>query len=147
MTEQDWAVRTHAIRHLADTGRSPTTAAMATALGLDQQAVEASLVRLADAHALALRSGTTDLWMVHPFSAVPTGYRVVSATTSWWANCAWDAVAIPTMLGVDARIEAGCPDCGRAFDLAVENGELQGDDGVVHFVVPPSRFWEDVGFT
>lgn len=85
--------------------------------------------------------------MAHPFSARPTSYRVVGEATSWWANCAWDALAIPTMLGVDATIEAACPDCGRAFDLRVASGDLVGDDGVVQFVVAPSRFWDDVEFT
>ncbi len=116
-------------------------------LGMTAGEVAAARRRLAGLHALALRPGTDEVWMAHPFSGVPTGYRVVSGERSWWANCGWDAVAIPPLVGADAVIEAACPDCGHAFDLRVRDGELAGDDGVVQFCVPPSRFWDDIGFT
>ena len=110
--------------------------------------VETSLTRLeCEHHALSLAPTTSNIWMAHPFSARPSAYRVVGETGSWWANCAWDALAIPSMLGLDASIETSCPDCGHVFDLRVERGELAGDDGVVQFVVPPSQFWDDIGFT
>ncbi len=51
------------------------------------------------------------------------------------------------MLGVDAAIHTACPDCGRPFQLEVVEGVLHGDDGFVQFVVPPSLFWDDIGFT
>jgi hypothetical protein len=85
--------------------------------------------------------------MAHPFSAVPTPYRVLTPAAGYWANCAWDALAIPPMLGVDARIEARCPDCSDMLCYEFTAGNLQNAAGVVHFAVPPSRFWQNVGFT
>ncbi len=147
MGDLDWDVRVDVFRHLAATGRAPSVQETAGELGLETATVEAARRRLADAHVLALKSGTYEVWMAHPFSAEATGFRVVAESGAWWANCAWDALAIPSMLEVDARIEACCPDCDYQFDFSVSDGRLTGDDGLVHFVVPPSRFWEDIGFT
>ena len=55
-----------------------------------------------------------------------TDYRVSSGGRTWWANCAWDALAIPAALTVDARIEAKNQHAqgNRESDLVVE-GEVQ----------------------
>ncbi len=143
----DQVVRLDVYRELVAGRMAPTVDESAARLGAGPGDVAAARHRLADLHALALRPGTADVWMAHPFSASPTGYRVMGDDRAWWANCGWDAVAIPTMVGEDARIEAACPDCREPFDLRVEGGELHGDDGVVQFCVPPSQFWADIGFT
>jgi hypothetical protein len=104
-------------------------------------------MRLGEHHAFALVPGSGEIWMAHPFSAVPTPYRVNTSTGGYWANCAWDAVAIPTMLGIDATVDARCPDCTESMMLEFRSGELSQGHGVVHFAVPPSRFWQNVGFT
>ena len=75
--------------------------------------------------------------MAHPFSAVPTPFRVDTAELAYWGNCAWDALAIPALLSLDATVSA----------RSAESGELVNVDGVVHFVVPPRRFWDNVGYT
>lgn len=147
LSDFDQAVRLDVYDLLVAGEPAPTTADSARRLGATDHEVAAARRRLADLHALALRPGTTEVWMAHPFSAVATGYRVVGDERAWWANCGWDAVAIPSLVGADARVEAVCPDCGHDFDLRIENGELRGDDGVVQFCVPPSQFWADVGFT
>ncbi len=147
LTEFDQRVRLDVYDRLVAGQPAPTVAESAAGLGSEEDEVAAARRRLADLHALALQPGTSEIWMAHPFSNVPTGYRVAGEDRSWWANCGWDAVAIPSLVGSDARIEAACPDCGHQFDLRVEGGELVGDDGVVQFCVPPSRFWADIGFT
>ena len=48
--------------------------------------------RLHDAHAIVLDAESRDVWMAHPFSAVPTEYRVEIGERSWFANCVWDAL-------------------------------------------------------
>jgi hypothetical protein len=86
--------------------------------------------------------------MLHPFSAVPTPHRVVSAGRSWYANCAWDALGIPAALHADGDVESACADCGEPVRLTVRDGELVGGaDLLVHFVVPARRWWDDIGFT
>ena len=143
----DREVRYRIYRHLVETGRAPTVADLAAHLDLPEPTIEASLRRLADAHFIVLAPGSLNIWMAHPFSAVPTPYPVDTPSRRYWANCAWDALAIPALLQVDADTATSCPDCGEPLTLRTHGGELQSTDTVVHFAVPPRRFWENVGFT
>ncbi len=143
----DREVRYHIYRRFAATGRAPDVGTLASGTGASVQEVEASLDRLAADRAIVLAPGTRNLWMAHPFSAVPTPYPVRTSPRTYWANCAWDALGIAALLGVDARTETRCGDCGEALVIRVEGGRVSPGDAVVHFHVPPKRFWENVGFT
>jgi hypothetical protein len=50
------------------------------------------------------------------------------------------------MLGRDTQCIARCPDCAEPVDLSVSRGAVS-DNGLVHFAVPPRRFWENIGYT
>jgi hypothetical protein len=143
----DRRVRWLVYQHFIDTGMPPNMPMLTRETGSDLLAVEESLNRLADAHALVLEPGSFSIWMAHPFSAVPTSYPVQTGGRRYWANCAWDALGIPAMLGLDAKTVTLCPDCGESMILRVEEGSVSSDEGVVHFLVPARSFWEDIGFT
>ena len=83
----------------ARTGRPPSHKAMAKHRGFTHDEVDAALVKLEEQLALALAPTTRNVWMAHPFSALPTPFSVESDNTTHWANCAWDVVAIPPLLG------------------------------------------------
>ncbi|MBT8213227.1 MAG: alkylmercury lyase family protein [Acidimicrobiia bacterium] len=129
----------HAIyQTFADTGRAPSR----------DQAVEwtgdeGALQRLHDAHSLVL-DDSGEILMALPFSAVATDFMVISGDRSWWANCAWDSLAIPVALGVDAEIEATWMDTGEPVDLRVSGGVLSSVEGFVHFAVPARHWWADI---
>ena len=95
---------------------------------------------LHDAHALVLDPATDEILMAHPFSAVPTPYRVQADGRSWYANCAWDAFGICAALHVDGEIEATCPDCGERLDPSDESM-------LFHCLVPARHWWDDIVFT
>lgn len=78
--------------------------------------------------------------MAHPFSGVPTRYRASIGDDWWHANCAWDALAILSLLG-DGEVTG--PN-GRLWHTF--RGEVS-PDGIVHLVVPARSFWDDVEFT
>jgi hypothetical protein len=137
------AIYAHTIAH----GTVPTREQLAAALDLPVADVDASLLRLAGRHLIALAPGTTNIWMAHPFSAVPTGYRVETAKRTYWANCAWDVLGIAALLETDVRATSICPDCGESLETVVENDAARSTGEVVYFGVPPRRFWENVGFT
>lgn len=138
------AVYEHLIRH----GVAPDASSLAGTLGIDEPDALASLRELADAHALALGSDRESIWMAHPFSAVPTLYPVETTDGAQYrANCAWDALGVLALLGCDGRSVTKCPDCNDPMVLEVVDGALVPSDDVVHFLVPPRRFWDDVGFT
>ena len=108
----DREVRWHVYRAFVETGFAPTTEALATAVGTDAESIAASLQRLLENHALVLAPGTVNVWMAHPFSAVPTGYAVTLGTRTYWANCAWDYLAIPPLVGGDSVQTARCAETG-----------------------------------
>jgi hypothetical protein len=145
-TELRDLTRVQIYKHFIETGNAPTTTDIAGALGRDATEVEQGIVELAAARNIALAPGSRSIWMAHPFSAVPTLYRVLSGSTSYWANCAWDALGIAAILGRDTQCGAPCPDCGQSMDLSVKRGSV-GVTGLVHFVVPPRRFWDNIAFT
>lgn len=109
--------------------------------------VEDALRRLAAAKVIALAPGSLHIWMAHPFSALPTAYPVRTADQVYWANCAWDALGIPALLGVDSETTTHCPASGTPLSMQVKGGEAYSTAGVIHFAVPPRRFWDDIGFT
>ncbi len=147
MEGPDPSIRLHIYRHVVETGEAPSVAATAQALALPQPAVEDSYRRLAAGRAIVLAPGTVNIWMAHPFSAVPTPYRVRAGDRSYWANCAWDVLNITALLGVDAQCVARCPDCAETLTWTIRDGALAPASGVIHFAVPPRRFWENIGFT
>lgn len=107
--------------------------------GWTREMVEQALVSLHAAHRIVLKPDG-HVWMAHPFSSVDTGYRARIGERLWNANCAWDALAILALLG-DGRAEGP-----NGLTWEVRDGQVR-PEGLVHLVVPVSRFWDDIGFT
>lgn len=147
LTGLDYRVRLAVYRHLIEGDGVPSADTLSADFGLPMEVVRDSLLRLQVAHALVLAPGTSNVWMAHPFSAVPTAHRVEVAGRTYWANCAWDALAIPALLHAKASISSSCPDCAEALRIEVHDGEPDPVEAVVHFLVPPRRFWDNIGFT
>jgi len=85
--------------------------------------------------------------MCGPFAAVPTAYRVSRDDTHWYANCAWDMLGIPFVIGRDVKIETSCGDCGRADRMDASATREPTVDAVVHFLVPAREWYKDLEFT
>lgn len=145
-TSLERAVRLFVYRHFIDTTRAPDVATIADAVKAKSDAVISALKRLADLHALVLAPATTSIWMAHPFSAVPTAYPVSTGGRTYWANCAWDAAGVLSLIAGDGECRTRCADCGEEAAMVVRGGRMHGD-GVVHYAVPPRRFWENVAYT
>lgn len=128
-----------------DTSRAPAVAALAAALDTPAEAVAAALQALAREHALVLRPASDAIWMAHPFSGVETDFLVSIEGRQWYANCAWDGLAILALLG-DGVLETHCPVSRAPLRFVASKGTVRGA-GVIHFLVPARRFWDDIGFT
>lgn len=145
LTNLEQRVRLFIYRHFVDTARAPDSAGIASTLDAAEHDVVGALRRLADLHALVLAPASNTIWMAHPFSAVPTPYPVEIGDKTYFANCAWDAAGILSLVG-DGRSRTRCDDCGVNLEMGVRNDTMTGD-GIVHFAVPPLRFWDNVAFT
>lgn len=138
----DREVRQRIYDSLAATGAAPTRTDLGRRIGSDID-VNAALRRLHDAHAIVL-DAFGSIRMALPFSAVPTAHVVRSGARRWWANCAWDALAVPVVMGIDATIDASWLDDDAPVDLAVRDGRPTHTDGFVHFAHPAARWWDDI---
>lgn len=144
MNSFDRVVRASVFGVLVAGSREVTSSEIAVSTGFTVDAVAESLGRLADEHLLVLAGDGERVEMAHPFSGVPTGYRAEIGERSWWANCAWDAFGILALLG-EGRAVAN--PLGRSESAWTVRGGVVEPGGVVHFVVPAARFWEDIWFT
>lgn len=133
LSDADWQLRHRIYTSFVETGAPPD------ATQLDA----AALRRLHEAHAIVLDERGS-IRMALPFSAVPTGHVVRAGTASWNANCAWDALAIPLLLGIDAEIDSQWLDGSGSVELTVEGGELNSTDGLVYFGIPARNWWDDI---
>jgi len=122
-----------------------TATSVAESSGLDVADVAVSFGNLAAEHRIVLVPGEDRVAMAHPFSGVITDYRAVIEGRSWWANCAWDAFAILAMLG-DGTVVDTSNTSTDATVWTVHDGAVA-PDGIVHYVVPARRFWDNIGFT
>ncbi len=161
LTDSDRALWIALHEEIIKTGQVPKMADFGKQSGLDDAKFAAALDRLGENHYVALHEveqpnderelrELRELLMLHPFSPVPTAHRVVCGETSYWANCFWDALGIPPMLGRDGRVESSCGCCGASATFEIRDGELgkfPGGEGVVHFAVPAKDWWKDVEFT
>ena len=146
--ELDQRIRYEVYAAFAASGRAPSAAALAGSLDESLLGAHAGLERLHDAHALVLDAATREVRMALPFSNRPTAYRVESGGRVWDANCAWDAVALVPLLGLEAAriVDSGESDREPRV-LRVEDRALVERDGVVSFARPASRWWDDILFT
>ncbi len=113
--------------------------ALVEATGLPRATVVRSMGNLAVEHRIAIADDGR-VRMAHPFSGVPTPYRARIGDRWWWANCAWDSLAILALLG------DGVAEGPNALTWSVREGRVE-PDGIVHLLVPARAFWEDVGYT
>lgn len=147
----DRTVRWLVYRYFEETTRAPDLRRLARLAEATVGETAASLRRLHEAHHLVLhpeRAGSSPrVWMAHPFSDVPTHYAVDAGDRLYSVNCAWDALALPPLLGLDAEIRAKSPRTGDPLHLEVKAGELRPTTTFMHFVVPAAKFWDDIGFT
>jgi Alkylmercury lyase len=139
----DWTVRNAVYAAILERSVPQSVGEIAATLGVSPDDVRLAYERLNSRHALFLAPGSHDVRMAHPFSGVPTAFRVEADDRTYWANCAWDTLGIPAALRANAHIEAPIGD-GESIQFAIEAGRVKGWDGVVHFPLPFRRWYDDL---
>lgn len=144
MTTND--VRVEIYRAFVEGGRAPSAKEVSVRLRLPLEQVAESLRELAYDHVIAFVPGTEDLWLAHPFCAIPAPFEVSDGRRSWDAICIWDALGILAVVDSDGRVATVCPDCRQPIQISVAAGIVKASAGaLVHFGVPARRWYEDVG--
>ncbi|MYH66313.1 MAG: hypothetical protein F4136_11860 [Chloroflexi bacterium] len=76
---------------------------------------------------------------------MPTDYRARIDGHWLYANCAWDSLGIPAMLGIDVQVEARHPLSRQPIHFCVDGGQLVGAEGcLVHFAQAFRNWYDDI---
>ena len=140
----DMAVHHALVRGLIDDGRVPGQAELARGLGLDAHGLERSLRRLEASHSLVLHPGSSEPWLVHPFSTSPTHTWVARGARGWWAPCLWCALGIANLVGGEVVIHTRIGGEAESVSIPVEGGVPRSDGLWAHFPEPPRLAWSNV---
>lgn len=115
--------------------------------GLTRAETVAVLRALSEARHIALVPGTARVLMAFPFSAIATPFRVLAGGRSYFANCAWDAIAFHELLKTDVDIDSNCHHCAAPIRVELRGGQatrVAPVDTLVHLALKPTQWWEDI---
>jgi hypothetical protein len=141
------ALRVFVYDEIVGSGTPPSAAAIAARFERSDAEARESLAKLNIGKTILPDPKTGEIWMAGPFSAVETPYRVVGERRAWWANCAWDMFGVAVIANERVTVQTRCTDCGEPMSIAGDPAIRPSDDGVVHFLLPASRWYENIGFT
>lgn len=102
LSAPDQRIRYAIFQHFVQHGHAPNTEELGAQLGQPVEDLQAAFKRLENAHSLVLAPSTHNIWMMHPFSAVPTHHIVHTDTRDYWANCGWDLLGVSVVVGMDS---------------------------------------------
>ncbi len=135
------------LKHFVEFGHAPCPSDLAFALDAPIERVAEGLIELQEYHGVVLHPGTSDIWAAHPFSASPTSFWVENGRGGWWANCAWCAMGVVTLVGGTAMVTTTLGAESKQVTFRVVDGALESNDLFVHFPVPMARAWDNVVYT
>ena len=133
--------------HFLEQGAPPVAEQVMVEFSLSREEATDVLRDLAAARHLALVNGTDRILMAFPFSAIATPFRVEVGGRSYFANCAWDAVAFHAMLGEPILVESFCHHCAAPIRIEMRDGRAaRVDPGgtLVYLALPPTQWWENI---
>ncbi len=142
----DHAVRGALTRRIAELGYAPTNKELAVELNLSSDELEASLVRLHDAHALLLHPHVYRPWVVHPFALSPGSCWVETKMRGYWANCLYCGFGIAAALRCDAVVSTRLGGEVEPVKYIVEAGAPRATQDIFHLSTPAARWWDNIIF-
>ena len=143
----DLEVKLAVYRHFADTAQRPSPDDVAEVVRAPVGDVIEAYARLRSQRVLVLEPDGMSIRMAPPFSGVPTQHVVVAESRSYFANCAWDALAIPAALHQPATVHSRCEQSREPLRLEVSLDGPERSDWLFHCLVPAAHWWDDIVFT
>jgi hypothetical protein len=146
-------VRKFIFEHFEEHATAPVLEQIIRKFGLDRASAFKTLVDLQSARHIALLPGTQRILMAFPFSGIVTPFRVrlTGEDKEYFANCAWDAVAIHVALKKEQWISSYCHHCSEDIKIHLKDQKLispQSDSqSLVYLALPASKWWESIVLT
>jgi hypothetical protein len=147
------SVRKYIFEHFEEHTTAPVLEQIMRKFGLDRASAFKVLVELQSARHIALLTGTQRILMAFPFSSIVTPFRVkvTGKEIEYFANCAWDAVAIHVALGKEQWISSYCHHCSEDIKIHLKDQRIvshQSDNQpLVYLALPASKWWENIVLT
>jgi Alkylmercury lyase len=146
-------VRKYIFEYFEEHAIAPVLEQIMRKFELDRPSAFKVLEDLQSARHIALLTGTQRILMAFPFSSIVTPFRVKVAgkEKEYFANCAWDAVAIHVTLGKEQWISSFCHHCSEDIKIHLRDQRVishQSDNQPrVYLALPASRWWDNVVLT
>ena len=140
-------VRLFLFEHFLEHAAPPVVEQVMSEFSLPRAAASEVLHELEAARHIALVRGTDRILMAFPFSAVATPFRVTTRGRSYFANCAWDAIAFHAMLGDEVRVDSFCHHCAAPIEIELKDGRatrVEPAESLVYLALPPTEWWGDI---
>ena len=128
----------------------PVVEEVMTAFGLSRDEAIGIFRELDAARHIALVRGTARILMAFPFAAIATPFRITAGDRTYFANCAWDAVAFHAMLGQDVQVDSFCHHCAEPIGIELSGGHavrVEPAGTIVYLALRPTEWWEDITTT
>src|SRR6266699_2722781 len=112
-------VRKYIFEHFEEHAIAPVLEQIMQKFELDRTSAFNALVDLQSARHIALLPGTQRILMAFPFSSIVTPFkvRIARKEKDYFANCAWDAVAIHVAVGKEQWIDSYCHHCAEEMTI------------------------------
>jgi len=139
--------RKYIFDHFFEYSTAPPLEEVMQRFGLTRKEAFASFKELEDDHQIVLVPGTQRILMANPFSAVSTPFRVHIGGTRYFANCAWDSVALHVMLEKEARVESFCHHCAESIEITLIGGEVKSSKPsapLIYLSVPVAKWYDNL---
>jgi hypothetical protein len=146
-------VRKYIFEHFEEHTTAPVLEQIMRQFALDRASAFKVLADLQSARHIALLTGTQRILMAFPFSSIVTPFRVRVAgkDKEYFANCAWDAVAIHVALGKEQWISSYCHHCSEDVKIHLRDQRMVSqqldDQPLVYLALPASKWWENILLT
>jgi hypothetical protein len=135
-------------RTFAETTHAPSVADVAQQLGARVEDVQHAFGELHQKRLLVPEpSDPTHIRMAPPFSGVPTSFKVIVGTKTYFAPCAWDSIGICAALHDDGMVRTNDAHTREPINVVVRDGAPKPTPCVIHFAVPAAHWWDDIVYT
>ena len=144
-------VRKFVYDRFRETSYPPVVEEIARRFDLDRGKAVETLNTLDSNKLLVLMTGTERILMAHPFSAITTPFRVWNQEGQrFFANCAYDSIAMHLTLEEDVRIESFCHHCGELIQIELTNETVQSaqpKSTIIYLGLPVALWWDNIVHT
>jgi len=146
-------VRKFIFEHFEENATAPVLEQIMREFRLDRMSAFKVLEELQSARHISLLPGTQRILMAFPFSGIVTPFRVKvdGMDKEYFANCAWDAVAIHVALGKEQWISSYCHHCSEDIRIHLKDQKVipkQSDSQpLIYLALPASKWWENITLT